>query len=310
MLSIIKMDLHLFGEGGTGTGTGTAGAGESAMGGNNPSVATKGGEYGNVVFGKQSADAGEGANQKSSTVPQGEDKDKAFEEFIKGEYKEQFTKRTQDIINKRFKETKALEDQVSSQKPLLDLLNQKYGTSDVNALLEKIESDSALWQEAADEEGMTVEQYKQMQKLKRENEAFKEQEKRVSQAREQQQAINQKMAEWNAQAEALKQKYPSFNLAEEVNNQGFLNMLKAGVPVEHAYVVTHYDDIMSGAINGTAKATQKAVVDNIRARGMRPTENGSASKSPFTVKDDVSKLSRKDRAEIARRVDRGEIIRF
>ena len=51
-------------------------------------------------------------------------------------------------------------------------------------------------------------------------------------------------------------------------------------------------------------------VDGIRAKGARPQENGTTSQGAFIVKDDVSKLSKRDRAEIIRRAARGEHIEF
>ena len=126
----------------------------------------------------------------------------------------------------------------------------------------------------------------------------------------QQSYVNQKMVQWNAEAAELQKTYPGFSLEAESQNQNFLNMLKAGVPMEHAYRVLHYDELMSGTVNKVAGDMQKAVTDHIRARGQRPAENGSFQSSPFTVKDDVSKLSKADRAEIAKRVARGERISF
>ena len=54
----------------------------------------------------------------------------------------------------------------------------------------------------------------------------------------------------------------------------------------------------------------RQVTDNIKARGMRPTEGAVGSESGITVKSDVTKLTKKDRAEIARRAARGERITF
>ena len=56
--------------------------------------------------------------------------------------------------------------------------------------------------------------------------------------------------------------------------------------------------------------TEKQVVDGIRAKGARPAEVGMTSSSGFIIKDDASKLTRQDRAEIARRATMGEKIRF
>ena len=104
--------------------------------------------------------------------------------------------------------------------------------------------------------------------------------------------------------------YPSFDLNAEVKNPQFLSMLRAGVPVQHAYEVVHMDQIKAGVAAMQAKATEKQVVDGIRAKGARPQENGTTSQGAFIVKDDVSKLSKRDRAEIIRRAARGEHIEF
>ena len=70
------------------------------------------------------------------------------------------------------------------------------------------------------------------------------------------------------------------------------------------------DDIKTSAARQAAREAEKQVVDGIRAKGARPPENGTAAQSAFTVKGDVSKLTRKDREEIARRAARGEKITF
>ena len=104
--------------------------------------------------------------------------------------------------------------------------------------------------------------------------------------------------------------YPGFDLEKESKNPQFLSMLRAGVPVQTAYEVIHMDDIKAGVAQTTARRTEKQVVDGIRAKGSRPPENGTSSQSAFTVKDDPSKWTKQDRAEIARRVARGETIKL
>ena len=55
---------------------------------------------------------------------------------------------------------------------------------------------------------------------------------------------------------------------------------------------------------------EQLVTDNIRAKGSRPLENGTSQQGAFIVKNDVNALTKEDRAEIARRVRRGEVISF
>ena len=142
--------------------------------------------------------------------------------------------------------------------------------------------------------------------MRRENEAFR----RAAEEQEGQKQVQAQVQQWMQDAEVLQQKFPQFDLSVEMENPTFMSMLKAGTPVEHAYKVMHFDEIMSGAMQQASIRTEKNVTDNIRARGNRPVENGTARQSAFTIKDDVSKLTKKDRAEIARRAARGDIITF
>lgn len=277
------------------------------------------GEYDNVRFGKQadaSADdthetapaAGEQTTDVKVTSNTLEEKRKAYRDLVSGEYRDVYTEDTQRIINRRFAEVKGLESQIAQYQPVIDMLMQRYGVADddVAKLMTAIESDSAYWSAAADEAGMSVEQYKRMQQLERENAALMKQQ-RQERGR---QAMEQQLNRWAEDAESLKKVYPSFNLSAELQNEQFKRMLRAGVPMQHAYEVAHMDDIKAGVARMQAEATEKQVVEGIRARGTRPPENGASSQSSFVVRDDVSKLSKADRAEIARRAKRGEKITF
>lgn len=333
----IRLDLFDGGAAAGGDGAGAAAPasqnGDGAKGGSQAAPGStrrgKSGEFQNVLFGKQSAPAaaGEGGGQEGqqqSSVA-GSDKDKqpgvtttsdtlearrkAFQDLVNSEeYKDIYTEETQRIINRRFRETQNLEQHVARNQPLIDMLMQRYKISDgdIGKLTAAIENDDAYWSEAAEEAGMSVEQYKQFQKLQRENAALM----RDQQQRRSQQAAQQQLQKWYGEAEQVKGVYPSFDLNAEVKNQQFLSMLKSGVPMQHAYEVVHLDDIKAGVAKMQAKATERQVVDGIRAKGARPQENGTTSQSAFTVKDDVSKLTKSERAEIARRVARGEIIKF
>ena len=151
---------------------------------------------------------------------------------------------------------------------------------------------------------MTVEQYKKFQKLQRDNEQLI----REQQMRQGQENANRQVQAWYQQAEALKATYPSFDLAAESQNPQFLSMLKSGVPVQHAYEVVHMEEIKAAERQLAAKAAEKQVTANVRARGSRPAENGTNSQGAFTIKNDPSKWSKADREEVKRRVRNGEKI--
>ena len=335
---ILHVNLCLF-DGGA-AGAAAAGAGEGAGSGTQgdsqqtaPGATRRGnqttaaqrrgsGEYSNVKFGKQDQPAAAGGQQAAppaageETKKQGvettsdtlEDKRRAYRAMVDGEYKDQYTEDTQRIIDRRFRETKNLEAQLSQQKPILDMLMQRYkiGDGDLSKLTQAIENDNAYWSQAAEEAGMSVEQYKQFQKLQRENLALRQ----AQRQRQSQQAAQQQLQKWYGEAEQMKADYPEFDLAAESKDPQFLSMLRSGVPVRLAYEVKHMDEIKAGVAQNTAKTTEKQVVEGIRAKGARPAENGTSSQSAFVVKDDPSQWTKKDRAEVVKRAARGEKIKL
>lgn len=235
-----------------------------------------------------------------------EERRKAYDELINGEYKDFYTRDTQNLINRRFKETKALEKQVADSQPVIDMLMQRYGVKDTESLMTAIENDAAYWQEAADNEGMSVAQYMEFQKLQRENRALLMQQEAVAN----QQKVDQQLAQWTYEAQAVKATYPQFDLEAEAQNPDFIRLLQAGTPMEHAYKVIHFDEIVGQERMATAAMTERQVVDNIKAKGARPSEAGLNSSNGITRKSDVDNLSKGDVLEIARRVKRGEMISF
>lgn len=311
-IHLLPMMLHLFGEGdGSSGGEGTAEGGTNTM----PSSTRKAqGELSNVLYGKQEqaetpdpTKPGDGeAKNGTDAASDDETLEKEFKELVKGKYKGQYTKATQEIINKRFGETKRLEEANKEMQDVIDVLQDRYNTKDVKSLLQAVTEDHDLWQEEADEAGLTVDQYLKFRKLER-AEASR---KKEDEARQIEEKVNAQMRQWFDEGEKLKETFPSFDLQEEISNPRFLSMLTSGVDVATAYKAAHMDEIMTDAMRNTQALAEKKVSDNIRARGNRPVENGATGRSPFTVKNDVTKLTKEDRAEIARRAARGEQISF
>ena len=330
---LLDVSLRLFdGEGGAAApAAGEGAAGDGNKGGSQASPAPtrrgKSGGFQNVLFGKQGDEptaAGDEPGPEGKAQPSAagkgkegdvvttsntlEDRRKAFQELVNGEYKDIYTEETQRIIDRRFREARNLEERAAKQQPVIDMLMQRYkiADGDLGKLAAAVENDNAYWSEAAEEAGMSVEQYKQFQRLKRENDALL----RAQRMRQNQQAAQQQLQKWYSEGEQVKAVYPDFDLGTESKNPQFISMLKAGVPVQHAYEVIHMDEIKAGVAQSTARQTEKQVVDGIRAKGNRPAENGTSSKSAFTVKDDPHKWTKQDRAEVARRVARGETIKL
>lgn len=317
---LIPALLNLFdGEGGAAApaaaGTATGDTNGAVPG---PTRRGKTGDYDNVKFGKQpqataetnaatTPDAGESKTGGDTITTSNtlEERRKAYEAFKDGEYKDLYTEDVQRIINRRFSDYKALEDKVGKYQPIIDLLSQRFNVKDDPAkLMTALEGDNALWSAMAEEAGMDTEAFMRVKRMERENAAMREMLKR----NEDRQRNDAKVQNWIKEAEALKGKYKSFDLNKEMQNPSFFRQINAGVSMEQAYIAANFDRIMDSAVTLTAAQTEKKVVDSVRAKGSRPAENGGASQSAFTVKDDPSKWTKKDRDEVIKRVRAGEKI--
>ena len=333
---LLEVDLRLFdgaagaAAGGEGAaGDGAAQAIESAL----PKAETKQpgrsrrgktGEFDNVVFGKQEdaseietarsdagSESGEGNANKSGVTTTSdtlEARRKAFEEMIDGEYKDIYAEKFQQAFNRRFKETKGMEASLNQQKPIMDILMQRYkiADGDVTKLQNAIEQDNAYWESAAEEAGLTVEQYKAMQKLERENAELQ----RIRQRERGEQMAQQKLNEWYAESEKVKEVYPTFDFRAETADRDFLGLLKSGLSVQQAYELKHMDEIKANAAKAAAQTAGQQMAAKIQSKASRPKENGTSSQSAVIVKNDVHSLTRAERAEVVRRAQRGEKISF
>ena len=300
------LNLQLFaegagGDGGTGsegaTGATVTAAGSQTKGAKNPLA--------NVVYGKQAEEASPVAEVKETAT---EDRNAKFEALIKGEYKDLYDARMQDTIQKRLKGQKETVDKYNALTPTLEILAKKYGVdaTDIKALNKAIEEDDSYFEEEALEKGISVEQLKEIRKMERENADLK----RQMQEQTRKDNAAQQYATWMEQAKEAKKLYPSLDLNVETQNPQFRQLLLSGVDVGSAYLVVHKDEVIPAAMQYTAKTVEQKLTNKVIANGARPSENGNSSQSATVVKSDVSQLSKADRAEIIRRVQRGEKIRF
>ena len=321
---LLKVDLQLFNDGGATGADGSGAATESASkvetkpsGSNRRS---KSGEFENVVFGKQEGTAADdttrlategsptdaGKTDVTTTSDTLEARRKAYNDLINGEYKDIDQERFQQVFDRRFKQVKGMEADLAAQKPILDMLKTRYGVEDVADLERALTEDTEYWEQIAESRGMTVEQFHAVQKLEQENAELRAiRERQLGQQQFQQQIDN-----WYKEAEAVKEMYPSFDFKAEAQNPEFLSLLRHGNSVEHAYKVLHFDELTQNAARVAAQTADAQAQARIKSKASRPSENGISSKSAVIVRNDVASLTRKERAERARRVQRGEKIIF
>lgn len=292
-----KLNIQFFGDG-AGTGA-SAGAGSEGSGA----------ETGSIDLASQgSANNGDNVDV---TEPQGEtaktpqQRQEDFEALIRGEYREEFQKRTQRIIDKRFKQQGELENTLKSHDELLTVLAQKYGVDsrDAKAIMDAINKDDSFYEQEALDKGLSVKQLKEIKQLERDNASLRKAQEEAESKRH----TDQIYSEWLNESEELKNKYglDSFNLESEIQNPEFIKLLAGGISLESAYKAIHFDDMVGGAMAHTAATVKEKMANNIASRSGRPAENGVSSQSTSNFKTDVNKMTKADRAKIMREVQKG-----
>ena len=249
----IRCDLTLFGEG---VGT-TAVSGESSA----TAAALPSGEKG------QAAAA---------------DRAKAFEQLIKGEYKDLYDARVQDTLRRRLGAAKESEARYLAVEPTLSLLEDLLCTApcDTDAIGERLRGLLAREEAQKQQKGMDAKE------------------------------CEERYRTWEREATSLRERFPHFDVERELGDARFRAMLESGVDMESAYLVLHRDRVIPAALAHTARTVRENVTRAVRDGALRPAEAGLFSLATATVGSDVSKLSRAEREAIIRRVREGEKIRL
>ncbi len=316
-------DLQLFAEGGAGAGaSGAAAAGEGVGTSSDASGVTaaaagqrKGAKnpLANVVYGKQEQTVDAGAGQVQQVAAAADKPDAASDRqaqynAFRQEFKAELDADTQNIVQRRLKSTKDTVERYEKLAPVLEIIASKYGVdaSDADAIRTAIEDDDSYFEQEALEKGMSVADLKAVKKIERENAALKQQ---IEQSRQKAQ-VEADVARWMAEAEEAKKVFPGLDLGRELQNPQFLSLLRSNIDLQTAYFAVHNRELVPQVMQYTAAKTQQNVAQSIQAGANRPTENAITPSSTAVIKSDVSKLSKEDRAEIRRRVERGERIVF
>ena len=131
--NLLKVDLQLFNDGGAtgaeGSATSTEGASKVETKLNGSNRRSKAGEFDDVVFGKQEGTA---STETTSLTPEGiptdagkadvtttsntlEERKKAFNDLINGEYKDLYQEEFQRVFDRRFKQVKGMEAELTAR---------------------------------------------------------------------------------------------------------------------------------------------------------------------------------------------------
>lgn len=238
------------------------------------------------------------------------DKAKEFEDLIKGDFKDEYSKRTSATIQERVKNIKASEETLSKLTPALEMLYQQKGIApgDVDALVKALTDDDSLYEEEALQRGIPVETLKQMKQLERETGLLK----RQSEERAQRELFDRHIQGLVEQSKELQQLYPGFNLQQELQNETFARLTgpNSGISVKQAYYAVHQQEIEAAQAAAIAQRTAMDMSRSIQSGSSRPQENGLGSSNPVSLSDNPANWSAQRRKEIAARAKAGESISF
>lgn len=315
------MELQLFAEG----GDGSAAAGETSQSAGADSSPSRGalGRTENSALDEQGStdpkaegsgsENGEGEAGEEAKKPSPAERRRAFGQMMSGEYKDLADEMMQNAVQIAAQNLEASPE----MRGLLEAIAEKYGTdaTDLTALTDAIRNgvvkDDAYFEKIAMEKGISVKTAREMDKLETQNRRLTAQQEAAAQmqkAAQERARIAQIQARWDAEAEALKAKYPEFDREEVLANPEVEKMMRAGCSMEAAYRAAYFDRLMARQTAATAQQTEQGVLNRVQQRGSRPAENGTRPGGAVQTHLDVEHMSRKDREALEKRVLRGEII--
>ena len=131
-------------------------------------------------------------------------------------------------------------------------------------------------------------------------------------------------ADLTAQADALKAVYPDFDLDAALDHPILGGLLRGeGQPtLRQLYEAVCWEDIsaervraavdreVSRVVESAVKESEERLLSHIRARGQRPAENGVTAAVGIRMHPAVERLTRRERAMLAKRAEDGETIRL
>lgn len=228
-----------------------------------------------------------------------------WEAAKKGEFKDLYGADVQAAVRERFKNQADAQQQLDRITPALEALMERTGFDDIDDLCDAILDDPSLYEEAAEAEGLTVEQYKEFKALREEHDRHEA---------EAQQSIEDAM--WDDhfrkltnQADELRKTFPNFDLRQEMENPTFLRLThpSVGLSVEDAFYAVHRQELEPQFMAYGIKAAREKMGQTIQAQRARPAEGAMGSKvqQAGEVMVDFSKMSRPERDEYRRKVHAG-----
>ena len=257
---------------------------------------------GDVSGGNPGVETSQASGQMSQSAP-GNGWDQARQQY-RAEINSEISRAVQD----RVKNLKGYQTQMEQLAPVLQQMYGKYELQegDIDGLVKAVQSDDSLLAQEAMDRGMTVEQLREVKAL--------EHDRSELQRIQQEQAIQQKygahLQKLEQQMNQLRGTFPNADLRTELQNPQFARLTspEVGVDVETAFWICHRNELQPMAMQIGAQRSLEKLSQAQQRNASRPMENGLTSPAGVSVNTDPSKWTKKERAEIRKRVAMGEKI--
>lgn len=241
-----------------------------------------GGDAG-AVTGVTATDAASPSGEKPrDAAVENSSREQAFLSLIKGEYRDLYDARVSETVRGRLKRSEKALERARAAEPTLSLLSDLLGEDPCDA----------------DAIGKRLRGLLDGEKKGEAKEAH-------TRAR-----VREQYDAWAREARTLAERYRGFDVESELQSPQFRALLCSGLDMQTALECVHRREILASALSHATEQLQHALTLSLAASAARPTENGIIPHASVSATRDVSRMSRAERAEIARRVSEGERITF
>ncbi len=250
--------------------------------------------------------------------------EETFEELIAGKYREDFTRKVQQLMDRRFAQHRQMEEDWQRWTPAVQKLCTDRGIDpdDPAALTDWLEGlagqrERQDWLRAwCDWQRWTP----AVQKLCTDRgidpddpAALTDWLEGLAGQRERQDWLRawcacQSLKQWLEEASTLGERYPTFDLGRSIQDAGFLKHMRQGLSLREAWELCHRDELMLSAMEATAAHVRELTARSQLQRQSRPREGGMMARSATVMRPRMQDATRAQREELERRALRGERI--
>ena len=190
-------------------------------------------------------------------------------------------------VRDRFKNQEDANAKLNGMQPMLDALMKKTGAESVEELQHLIMDDDSLYEEDAEAAGMSVEAYKNFQKLQAEHDQMVANQQRA----QEQQMFRGHIAGLMQQAEELKKVFPDFDINRELQENEKFRLWTSptvGMSVEEAYYALHGKDLTPQLMAYGMQRAQQQMGQTIQAQRARPAEGAMSGRNPAAAEPRIN----------------------